>query len=128
RGHLDRREESESEERPPLRRRSRQGFGRTPGQRRAGCRQDWPLWTLCEPQRHQRDHYRRQDTGDDHADRGRRATRRPRRTARTAPAPRGRPQKGGRALGSTEGPQEEGGQNGGRGRENRKAAKEAGEK
>ena len=36
--------------------------------RRASCCQERPLWALCEPQRHQRDHHRQQDAGDDHAD------------------------------------------------------------
>ena len=67
RRHLDRREESQSEEGPPLRRRSGQGAGRASRQRRPGRRQERPLRPLRQPQRHQRHHHRRQDAGHDHA-------------------------------------------------------------
>ena len=85
-----------------------QGSGRTSRQRRPGCRQERALWPLRQPQWRQRHHYRRQDAGDNHADRGGRSARRPCRPTEFAAAPRSRPQEGGRAVGSPERPQEKG--------------------
>jgi ssDNA-binding Zn-finger/Zn-ribbon topoisomerase 1 len=128
RRHLNRRKESQPEERPPLRRRSRQDSGRTPRQRRPGCRQERPLWSLRQPQRHQRHHHRRQDARDNHVDRSCRSARCPRRAAELTAAPRRRPQEGGRTLGSPERPQEKGHRTFGQHRESSKAAQKAGEK
>ena len=71
----DRRQDRQSEEGPPLRRRSRQGAGRSSRQRRADRGQERPLWSLCQPQRRQRHADRRQDAGDRDARRSHRAAR-----------------------------------------------------
>ena len=52
---------------PPLRRRSGQVARRASRPRRPGRGQERPLRALCQPQRHQRHHHRRQDAGHDHA-------------------------------------------------------------